>query len=342
MEFLDVCDENGIPTGEIVERQVAHKDGINHRTAHVWVVRIFNGEPQVLLQKRAMNKDSFPGKFDTSSAGHIQAGDEPLESAIRELEEELGIKASGHELEHIGKFHIEFDKVFNGRMFKDRETAYVYVYRKNVDIEKLVLQEEEITKVQWFDVRKLDELLKNRDDRFCVPRKGFELVKGWINDMRDEKIIIRLAVAKDIPCIGKLLYQVHKVHSDLRPDLFKKGAKKYNDDEIKQIIANEKTPVFVADIDGKVVGYAFCIQKQFVNNNNMTGVLTLYIDDLCVDENMRGHHIGTKLYEYVVNYAKNNGFYNITLNVWADNKEAVRFYEKIGLRIQKIGMEKIL
>lgn len=155
-------------------------------------------------------------------------------------------------------------------------------------------------------------------------------------------ILIRLAKESDIPYIDKLLYQVHKVHSDVRPDLFKQGAKKYNDDEIKQIIANEKTPVFVADIDGKVAGYAFCIQKQFVNDNNMTDVLTLYIDDLCVDENIRGCHVGTKLYEYVVDYARKNGYYNLTLNVWADNKAALGFYEKIGLRTQKIGMEKIL
>lgn len=158
----------------------------------------------------------------------------------------------------------------------------------------------------------------------------------------NDNILIRPAKESDIPDIDRLLYQVHKVHSDVRPDLFKKGAKKYNDDEIKKIISNEDTPVFVADFNGKVAGYAFCVKKQYVNDNNMTDVLTLYIDDLCVDENIRGYHIGTKLYEYVVAYAKNNGFYNLTLNVWADNKQAVGFYEKIGLRIQKIGMEKIL
>lgn len=79
-----------------------------------------------------------------------------------------------------------------------------------------------------------------------------------------------------------------------------------------------------------------------MNDNNLTDIKTLYIDDLCVDENVRGRHIGTALYEYVLSYAKQNGFYNVTLNVWADNPGAVKFYEKIGLRVQKIGMEKIL
>lgn len=74
----------------------------------------------------------------------------------------------------------------------------------------------------------------------------------------------------------------------------------------------------------------------------MTDIKTLYIDDLCVDETARGKHIGTSLYEYVLKYAKEQGCYNVTLNVWADNVNAVKFYEKIGLKIQKIGMEKIL
>ena len=74
----------------------------------------------------------------------------------------------------------------------------------------------------------------------------------------------------------------------------------------------------------------------------MTDIKTLYIDDLCVDEVARGAHIGKALYEYVVNYAKKQGYYNVTLNVWADNINAVKFYEKIGLKVQKIGMENIL
>ncbi len=153
---------------------------------------------------------------------------------------------------------------------------------------------------------------------------------------------IRRATEADIPVVDKLLYQVHKVHSDARPDIFKQGAKKYTDEQLKKVFADELTPVFVAEKDGVVLGYAFCIHKQFIDDNNMTDIKTLYIDDLCVDENARGAHIGTKLYEYVLDFAKTNGYYNVTLNVWADNKSAVKFYEKIGLRIQKIGMEKIL
>ncbi len=157
-----------------------------------------------------------------------------------------------------------------------------------------------------------------------------------------ENLKIRRASEKDIPVIDRLLYAVSKVHSDVRPDLFKQGTKKYNDAELQNILSDDTTPVFVAEKDGNILGYAFCIHKQFLDDNILTDIKTLYIDDLCVDESARGQHIGRALYDYVLNYAKECGCYNVTLNVWADNTSALRFYEKIGLKVQKIGMEKIL
>lgn len=156
------------------------------------------------------------------------------------------------------------------------------------------------------------------------------------------ELAIRRACEGDIPTINKLLYEVHKVHSDLRPDLFKPGAKKYTDDELKKILADEQTPVFVALKSEVVLGYAFCIHQQHINDNNLTDIKTLYIDDLCVDEEARGAHIGRALYEYVLDYAKKQGCYNLTLNVWSGNTSAMKFYEKVGLKVQKIGMETIL
>lgn len=157
-----------------------------------------------------------------------------------------------------------------------------------------------------------------------------------------DNLIIRRAAEKDAETINNLLFQVLKVHSDVRPDLFKAGTKKYTDSELLAIIADDRRPIFVAEKQGKVLGYAFCVHQQFIGNNNMTDIKTLYIDDLCVDGKARNMHIGTALYEYVLKYAKENGYYNVTLNVWADNANAVKFYEKLGLKIQKIGMEKIL
>ena len=151
---------------------------------------------------------------------------------------------------------------------------------------------------------------------------------------------IRRAEEKDIPQIEELLYQVHKVHSDKRPDLFIPGAKKYTTEEIKSILKNDETPVYVAEADGCISGYAFCIYQKHCNKSS--NYTSLYIDDLCVSEKSRGQKIGTQLYDFVLDTAKKNGCHNLTLNVWACNETAMKFYEKCGLKIQKYGMEQIL
>lgn len=153
---------------------------------------------------------------------------------------------------------------------------------------------------------------------------------------------IRRAQEKDLEVINKLLFEVLAVHHGGRPDIFKKGTKKYTDEELLEIIADDTRPVFVADADGEVVGYAFCMFLQHMSSNILTDIKTLYIDDLCVDESCRGKHIGKKLYEHVLDFARSEGCYNVTLNVWACNEGAIRFYEKLGLVPQKMGLEKIL
>lgn len=179
MEIFDIVDEHGVPTGATVERVTAHAEGIRHRTAHVWVVRSAPEGPQVLLQKRADQKDSFPGCYDTSSAGHIPAGQEPLASALRELEEELGIRAMKEDLTFIGCFTIQYEKVFYGKPFRDHEISFVYAYTKPVDTASLRLQAEEVSAVRWFGVQELAALLSPRDPRICVPEGGFELIRAW-------------------------------------------------------------------------------------------------------------------------------------------------------------------
>ena len=149
------------------------------------------------------------------------------------------------------------------------------------------------------------------------------------------------ATLTDIDGINKLLYEVHKVHSDKRPDLFKVGSKKYTNEELAKIIVDDNRPIFVYVDNDDILGYAFCVFIKN-NSNSLTDILTLYIDDLCVDENARGKKVGTSLYNYVLQFAKEAGCYNVTLNVWACNNSALKFYEKCGLSVQKIGMEKIL
>ena len=154
---------------------------------------------------------------------------------------------------------------------------------------------------------------------------------------------IRRAKEQDMDGINKLLLQVCLVHHKGRPDLFKYGAKKYTDDQLKAIIRDDSRPIFTAvSEDGNVLGYAFCVFQQLIGDNILTDIKTLYIDDLCVDETLRGKHIGSQLYNYVLSYAKKAGCYNVTLNVWSCNESAMKFYQACGLKPQKVGMETIL
>lgn len=155
------------------------------------------------------------------------------------------------------------------------------------------------------------------------------------------EVDIRKAEPRDIPRIMELLSQVLEVHAKGRPDLFKSGTTKYAPSELGEIIADHERPIFVGEHDGVVLGYAFCVFQQH-KELNTPEFTTLYIDDLCVDEKARGMHVGKALYEYVLKFAKESGCYNVTLNVWACNESAMKFYEKCGLQVQKIGMEKIL
>ena len=154
--------------------------------------------------------------------------------------------------------------------------------------------------------------------------------------------MVRFAVEKDITKIMDLLLQVCLVHHNGRPDIFNAGTK-YTDEQLKEILRDESRPILVAvDESDDVMGYCFCVFQQHVGDNILTDIKTLYIDDLCVDETLRGKHVGRELYEAAVKFAKESGCYNLTLNVWSCNLAALKFYEKQGLVPQKIAMEKIL
>ena len=154
--------------------------------------------------------------------------------------------------------------------------------------------------------------------------------------------MIRRAIEKDIPKIIDLLMQVCLVHHNGRPDIFNVGTK-YSQEELKALLKDEKRPILVkTDENDEVLGYCFCIYQQYVDNSILTDIKTLYIDDLCVDEKLRGKHIGKELYDGAVKMARENNCYNLTLNVWSCNPGALRFYEEMGLVPQKIAMELVL
>lgn len=154
---------------------------------------------------------------------------------------------------------------------------------------------------------------------------------------------IRRAEERDIPRIQELLLQVGAVHAEGRPDLLKAGGTKYTAEQLKEILRDETRPVFVAvDGDDVVLGYAFCVDMTHPDDNLLTPVRTLYIDDICVDEKARGRGVGKAVYEYVRAWAKGAGYYNLTLNVWNCNPAAMKFYLAMGLTPYKVGMEELL
>ena len=154
-------------------------------------------------------------------------------------------------------------------------------------------------------------------------------------------MIIRFAQDRDIPGMIDLLQQVGEVHHQIRPDLFRAGAQKYNEADLAELLRDSERPIFIAEIDGKVAGYCFCIFQITEGNPVLCDRKVLYIDDLCVDEAICGQGIATKLYEHTLAFAREQGCQAVTLNVWYGN-DALKFYEKCGMKPQKIGMEYIL
>lgn len=153
--------------------------------------------------------------------------------------------------------------------------------------------------------------------------------------------MIRKANTTDISRIIELLHQVNMVHHVIRPDLFKPHTTKYNEQELEALLCDDSKPIFVYD-DGTVSGYAFCQVTEVKDNQLLQDIKTLYIDDICVNEQARGKHVGKALYEYVRDYAQSIGCNNITLNVWEGNDPALSFYRNMGMKVQKTTMEIIL
>jgi ribosomal protein S18 acetylase RimI-like enzyme len=135
---------------------------------------------------------------------------------------------------------------------------------------------------------------------------------------------------------------VNAVHHGIRPDLFKSNTPKYNEQELETILNDSSKPIFVYEAEHRILGHAFCQITEVKDNRLLQDIKTLYIDDICIDETVRGKHIGTALFEYVRDYAKSIGCYNVTLNVWEGNDSALSFYRKMGMQVQKTGMEVII
>jgi 8-oxo-dGTP diphosphatase len=181
LELFDILNEDGSKTGVVKERGVAHREGALHGTVHIWIVRENDKSGyDVLLQKRSDNKDSYPGCYDISSAGHISAGDGVMESALREFEEELGLSAQPEQLELFGTTLVKFETTFSGKIFRDNEFSNDFVYRQPVDIGKLKLQESEVAEVCWMDYEECREKIADVEIPNCINPEEFEKLGSYL------------------------------------------------------------------------------------------------------------------------------------------------------------------
>lgn len=176
-ELIDVVDKNGQPTGEIVDREYAHLHGIWHRTSHLWLVRKKNGVVQILLQKRAKDKESFPECYDISSAGHIPAGVDFVASAIRELKEELGIDANESDLIFCGDRKVVWDDTFYGNPFHDRQYSRVFMMWIDLDEEKFSVSADEVECVYWIDFDRCYHSVENNIFKHCIAMEELKILQ---------------------------------------------------------------------------------------------------------------------------------------------------------------------
>ena len=195
------------------------------------------------------------------------------------------------------------------------------------------------------------DVLDGTVDRAYDPVTGLNLFKFQSvqeNDcaesvLEESKMKIRKAEEKDIPRLLALLGQVLQIHAEIRPDIFISGTTKYTVGQLAELLKQEDKPIYVAvDEDDVCMGYAFCQLKEQPFSTNMVPFKSLFIDDLCVDRQARGQHLGESLFEYVKQQAKELGCYEVTLNVWAGNTSAEHFYEKMGMKTKERQMEYIL
>lgn len=189
-EYFRLFDEKGEPLELIKERNAVHRDGNLHGAVHIWIMEKYEkstGEEgiRVLLQKRSADKDSFPNCYDCSSAGHLDAGEDFISAAQRELLEELSLEVDEEDLEFLFKQIVGGEYRFHDAAFKNHELNYVYLLKKPVHIEELNFQKEEIQGLEWQDAAEVAEKLCRSDEPkesgYCIWREEFMRVLGAVD-----------------------------------------------------------------------------------------------------------------------------------------------------------------
>ncbi len=185
-ELFDILNERGERTGEQMRRGEVHRTGALHGSVHIWVVRSRIDGEEVLLQKRAADKDSYPNCYDAAATGHIDAGEEPLTAALREVSEEIGLTAKPSELIPLFRKRVSEDNIFHGKRFVNNEITWVYLFSGEASEGSLSFEAAEISELRWFPAEQLATDLEIGAEGFCVDKKELSEVLRCRRDMRGE------------------------------------------------------------------------------------------------------------------------------------------------------------
>lgn len=182
-ELFDVLNANGEFTEQTKRRGDIHRDGDWHASVHIWIARRRLGGMEFLLQKRADDKDSFPGCWDAASTGHIDAGEDPITSAIRELREEVGVKARPSELVLLCRRKVSEDNVFHGKRFINNELKWVFLFKGALPETALNFEKAEVSAVEWHSAADIKYALEHKDPRYCIDLQEFREVMRCAGDI---------------------------------------------------------------------------------------------------------------------------------------------------------------
>lgn len=173
-EYVDILDETGKETGEVITKREAHNTGKWHRAIHIWIIS--EDKKNILLQKRCPDKNLFPNMWDISVGGHVSSGEDTLVAAKRELSEELGLNPDDYKFEYVD---VIKEKFVDGNIVSN-EFVTIYKIINNVNISSIKLQKEEVSEARWFTKSELHAL---RDELKVIPHiEEFDLISNILGD----------------------------------------------------------------------------------------------------------------------------------------------------------------
>lgn len=318
MEMLDVVDALGNPTGKVAERERAHAEGIRHRTAHVWILRKVPDSIQILLQRRSPDKDSYPGCYDISSAGHIPAGVDYVSSALRELEEELGVVADAQQLHYCGQRYFTFQQEFHGTSFWDCQVSNIYILWLNREEKDFKLQTEEVESVRWFDFREAVRLVQENTMPHCIFQEELQMVEQHM----EISCNLRPIEAGDNQRMKEILQNSLKEYGLDIPGTA------YFDPQLSALSEyyqdRERAAYWVLEYDGEIIGGAGV--APYEGKPEIGELQKLYLNKA-----FRGNGFGRKLMEQAIAYGRQHfpALYIETSDVLAT---ANRIYPEYGFR----------